>query len=201
MHDRDSSDRRDHGRVEGKWDMRNKTNRPKGVEGGVGVNLQPSLFQRGIMCQQARRVGAWLCFFVDSVELRENQTVRMLCNKTQIDIPKLKWTTWSAAGSVPRSSNLQMTLDVPSTYDESLPNLMWFIQCSREAWMQHTNHLDGSRGASHCVSLRVGCVCVCTSLLVWVYPCTWNPQTCVHFLHLWDDVNKLKVFFSQKEGC
>lgn len=55
MHDNDSSDKRDHGCVEGKWNMKNKTNRRRGE-----VELMAPALQRRIICQPALCVKA--CF-------------------------------------------------------------------------------------------------------------------------------------------
>lgn len=98
-------------------------------------------------------------------------------------------------GPISCSSNLQMTLGIPSTYDESLATWCDFFNPTERLGSQDTNHLDGGCGVEKlraCVWGRRVRLVVVEGVMMWT---TFSPresfplktQTCrnpVEFLSL-----------------
>lgn len=77
-------------------------------------------------------------------------------------------------GPIPCSPNLQMTLGVLSTYDESLPAWCDLFNPAEELGWRDTNHLDGS----HAAAAAIACVCVCVSVSFAAH------RVCLRCLHI-----------------
>lgn len=86
MHDNDGNDKRDHGCVEGKWNMKNKTNRQRGV--GVWGELMAPALQRGDnMSAGTVTQNVFLTILCGCQYVRERARLRAFI-KTQDDITK-----------------------------------------------------------------------------------------------------------------
>lgn len=144
----------------GKMEHEEQNKQAEGYTWGRGVGggeLMAPALQRG------ENMSLWLkmCFWLFCAD------VSMCVSEQGCALSsRLKMTSQSEAllGPIQCSPNLQMTLGILSTYDESLPSASDLFNPAKSLGSQDTNHLDGSHEAAMPWASANVCMCVCVCL-------------------------------------